>query len=122
MGIWQEYKKSRAVQIDLGELDSSLSGLWVKVLPTTAQEPSVALSLEKESGDNVQQQGRNLMKIWVMAWNLPYASSDDKVLPIPTKSDDWESNIPLDIQLYIAGVIRKVDEERIEVPQKSASE
>lgn len=121
MGRWNDYKKSRAVQLDLAELDETLDGLWVKALPTTAQEPSVALALEK-SDEDVQQQGRELMKVWVLGWNLPYKNNDDKVLPIPLKSNDWESNIPLDVQLHIANSIRKVDEERVEVPQTSASE
>ncbi|RMD66032.1 hypothetical protein D6817_04975 [Candidatus Pacearchaeota archaeon] len=123
MSVWQKYKESRAITIDLGELDPSLKGLWVKALPTTANEPIKAMEMERIGSDEsltTEEQNRKIMQFWIMDWNLPYADDDSKILPIPSdENHDWEENIPFEVQLFIMRKIQEEDKKRVEVPKEN---
>lgn len=126
MSVWKKYKASRAIKIELEELDKSLDGLWVKALPTTANEPAKAMEIEKigsdESLDSVAQ-NRKIMEFWILDWNLPYADNEEKILPPPSDNNhDWENNIPFDVQLFIMKKIQEEDQKRIDIPKENEVE
>lgn len=125
MSIWKTYKQSRAVKIDLSKLDENLSNLWVKALPTTAHEPAMAMAMENLGNNDAtsQEQNRQIMRFWILDWNLPYKDDDNKILPIPSEeNNDWEENIPFDVQLFIMNEIQKADSERINIPKVNEKE
>ena len=137
-GIWEAYKHSRTIRIDLGELDPILKDFWVQAMPTSAYEPSVSLAMEAmtDTGD----QNRQAMGLWIENWNLVDNSGE----PLPTPRDDpakhktikdengktsrvkesgarWEDILPFEVQTFIIRKISKVDEERLAVPTVCAS-
>ena len=126
MSVWKKYKASRAIKIELKELDESLDGLWVKALPTTANEPAKAMEIEKIGADEAldsKEQNRKIMEFWILDWNLPYADEDRGTLPPPSSNNhDWEDNIPFDVQLFVMKKIQEEDQKRIDVPKENEKE
>lgn len=119
---WQSYINTRIRRIELEELDESLKGLWIDVLPTVAHSSDVFQRLRslqqtagEEGGPSEDEAMLEMMKIWIKGWNLP----DGKGNPLPQIDDDkeasWVEVVPFQVQLFLLQRLNELDDELTEM-------
>ncbi len=115
MSVWSDYKLSRAIRVELDEI--GLKGLWVKALPSSAFESARITSIDELENDEAK--GNEFMKLWIIDWNLPSAEDPNRILPLPSVSNEYDSVMPLEVKMFIVNKINDVDKERLNIPLPS---